>query len=1067
MTIFLFRLPTGTAATCPTMEIQEVGGLELSVPIFVRYLELPPAETSVLEVGDLDAGADPVMRLFMADPSDLSKAWYEVAFDDNSGDGEAPKIIINPQVFGVYILVVHAYRTDLFGRATLRLTIDGQLAREERFSFGGTTAKGCPLDDGDEMRIGYVPDGANYHQLLAVKSPGTEGLGFENDLGYGKGSIGYSNRTGGAQKNTYIVGALQPGSDVFHGADLIWNDLSLDRDGDGLGDQLEVALRTCPLQNDAHVTADGWRCGRFASSDTDNDGLSDREEVFGIYEPDPAYVSSTYEPDSLEFLPLRYWGASPTHKDVFVEVDAELGISIRQALNGKDGAELYTRARSIYIAYHDFQASGQLLANPDGKAGIDIHLDAAAAAGHADLSFGNNRKFTFNSTPWGSCGHQTDCASSNENISACATYGTHNSMSPLREGRFLYACMGGGGGGQTAGEGTSFEFSAASWQTFAHELGHTMLLDHGGGGTDIGKAENCKPNYFSLMSYCQDGLQSSLTRDSTMPAQFSAGELHGSVLNPSSLCEFRGLAQDPQLPPLPADHLDSQHLLYDRSALSMPLGFVDWNFDGDFNDCPTRGDVSTSGKGEGPGFGPTFAYDKVASTKGITDTPALVRVSGDGADHLGIFYVRDKKAWYRLMGFKGGKCRPLSEDAGGEDCGIWTPEQLVSVREAEAIAVERFDVGYGEEIFAALVTSKGTIAICRGIPALYGTNPGLNFNCYPQFGESRAVGKPELFATADELWLAWRERDGWLKTSRLVYDGFWGWQWTEPEYILDETGCVLSSNVSPTFGQSGAGHLHLLRTRPDDAMEFLVQWDGVLFGPSDFPLGKGSRVSTRTKPALAWTRFDLSSDAGFGTIWRREYTANGKPFVTRVGEGGRNGPLFRLRDAFVNEWYSVAANRALLGYGDGKTTVFDFPVKETSDHQIHKIVSGTPRDQDLLLTSSDYVIVNGGGKDGVDQVRFNTAPATGEKIEANFAPWNRTIGLDLIAAQEDENIHGVTFRFRAKAPDDPDDEDEWWLELYPYADGFASREVVGGFNDFAGMAQGLCAKWGDGRPCGE
>ena len=53
------------------------------------------------------------------------------------------------------------------------------------------------------------------------------------------------------------------------------------------------------------------------------------------------------------------------------------------------------------------------------------------------------------------------------------------------------------------------------------------------------------------------------------------------------------------------------------------------------------------------------------------------------------------------------------------------------------------------------------------------------------------------------------------------------------------------------------------------------------------------------------------------------------------------------------------------------------------------------------------------------------------------------------------------------ADDDPDDEDEWWLELYPYADGFASREVVGGFNDFAGMAQGLCAKWGDGRPCGE
>jgi len=99
------------------------------------------------------------------------------------------------------------------------------------------------------------------------------------------------------------------------------------------------------------------------------------------------------------------------------------------------------------------------------------------------------------------------------------------------------------------------------------------------------------------------------------------------------------------------------------------------------------------------------------------------------------------------------------------------------------------------------------------------------------------------------------------------------------------------------------------------------------------------------------------------------------------------------------------------------------------------------------------------------------APANGAKLEANFAPWHRTIGLDLISAPEDENIHGVTLRFEPKDPNVAKDKDKWLIEFYPYTDGFAHRWVVGGFNDFLQMSEGLCAKWnrhvGDNRPCGE
>ena len=123
-------------------------------------------------------------------------------------------------------------------------------------------------------------------------------------------------------------------------ADLQAEDLSSERraaagaadgDGDGLADNVEWQLGTDP-----------------ANPDTDGDGLLDGWEVYGV-----------------NGIDLRGKRASPLHKDIFVEMDY---MRRQTAANGL--APNNAVLKRIALIY-----ANSPLSNPDGRDGINIHLE--------------------------------------------------------------------------------------------------------------------------------------------------------------------------------------------------------------------------------------------------------------------------------------------------------------------------------------------------------------------------------------------------------------------------------------------------------------------------------------------------------------------------------------------------------------------------------------------------------------------------------------------------------------------------------------------------------------------
>jgi hypothetical protein len=234
-----------------------------------------------------------------------------------------------------------------------------------------------------------------------------------------------------------------------------------DRDGDGLGQRLERALGTCDSPSDRacrrSLLADYYRGVANATRDTDRDGISDADELFGLSAP---------------LLDLPRFGADPRHKDVFVEVDhdprlPELGFSERDF---------------VEIAALFAQGSARALRNPDQRPGVHLHIDSGFAPqdrAHAGL-LGD----------YGGSGS----ASASDYRSA-----RKRDFSPSRHGYFRYAFSTPSGRGQASGDAFTVNRDLSRVTIFAHELGHTLGLAHHGHAS--WGAFNCKPNYFSIMNY--------------------------------------------------------------------------------------------------------------------------------------------------------------------------------------------------------------------------------------------------------------------------------------------------------------------------------------------------------------------------------------------------------------------------------------------------------------------------------------------------------------------------------------------------------------------------------------
>lgn len=237
--------------------------------------------------------------------------------------------------------------------------------------------------------------------------------------------------------------------------------------------------------------------------DRDGDGLLDDWETSGI----DTNGDGTIDVD------LRAMGASPDHKDLFVEVDH----MVRPPTcvwfvcwGGRSFAPDQDAVRDVVRAF-----AAAPVGNPDRVPGVRLHADSGP----------NSVMNPVTGATWG--------ARSRSNLVAYSRalgtivgddyrWGDFNSLKsanfdPARADVFHYALdldtfAGSDFSGIAQGlPGDSFIVAKGAFNsgpsrrqesgTFMHEFGHTLGLHHGGGSPDPGLDVNYKPNYLSIMSY--------------------------------------------------------------------------------------------------------------------------------------------------------------------------------------------------------------------------------------------------------------------------------------------------------------------------------------------------------------------------------------------------------------------------------------------------------------------------------------------------------------------------------------------------------------------------------------
>lgn len=416
-------------------------------------------------------------------------------------------------------LYVRAYNAQSHGQYTFTINED-HVDIETHHHFAGGTVLPVPSDRNASRpnRYAAVPvpgSQSNFAQLIGLGCNHSHHAQARMTAAHNQDGVGPTTLLS-SHEVCQVVAFLQTATPTAKPMNVIsMSEVDQDADGDGLNKTLEVALGTCDDR-----TSQACSTARVRRTiDTDGDGLLDIDEVLGIADPRPVPTDP---------LMLPRWGADPTHKDIFIEVDYDGTSSSTPPLPTFPANPIKISTGAALQALFSSGPDAHLH-NPDGTDGIRIHIDAGLS---------NGEDTTIND--WGGGGSVVDAGFGYADAARNPAW--HNSH---RRTVFRYArAYPGPGGGQASLPSNAFNWGIESSDqnvlSLVHELGHIINLSHSG-HPSAGRL-NCNVLYQSLMNY----------GGSTV---FSAGANAGFTLNPSKVGELNPFNGNKALSKLWADAL--------------------------------------------------------------------------------------------------------------------------------------------------------------------------------------------------------------------------------------------------------------------------------------------------------------------------------------------------------------------------------------------------------------------------------------------------------------------------------------------------------------------------------
>jgi hypothetical protein len=313
---------------------------------------------------------------------------------------------------------------------------------------------------------------------------------------------------------------------------------------------------------------------RSIRRDSDTDGLTDsEEELLGTNPNNPDTdmdgLWDGWETNITNGVDLRSLGASPLHKDIFVEMDYMTRASATNSLGSNSNV-----LQKIEQAFADAPVN-----NPDNKPGINIHLIA-----------GNEVPYDDNLSPV-----------------VAEFYNIKDSNFEKAKAPFFHYMIWADAYDGSTSSGRSiaiphsdFIVSLGTWNdgnggtddekvgTFIHELGHNLGLMHGG-SEHLGY----KPNHISVMNYLfQTSGIKYVDKNNNTSHLYSYQKWDLPKINENLLIENNGLGKNNSLKGFYTSFITLARIIVDKPA----DGTIDWNNNNIIDTDSLKLDLNFSGQ---------------------------------------------------------------------------------------------------------------------------------------------------------------------------------------------------------------------------------------------------------------------------------------------------------------------------------------------------------------------------------------------------------------------------------------------------------------------------------------